>query len=211
MASKKVKEWSLDYDLLHRIGPLSGQFPWVLRVTEHKDKPVPVLVVKERTTSADDAGQGAQSRNKKVLRDRGFLYGQALRRCLPVVRLIVAGVSDKAGVPLELPRFLTEGRIAFRGNLPLDEEAGAKLALLFKLQERVGDMDRVELMAWRVERFSREEAVYWMSRTSQFGEPANRWAQAGMRMMLGGQPGDRAATDMLEKIRKQEMQKNYGR
>jgi len=204
MASgRKGKEWSLEYDFLHRIAPLNQQYPWVLRVTEHMDKPVPVFVIKERTAAnTADGGQGLQSEGKKVLKDRGFLYGQALRRCLPVLRLIVGRVTDKAGVPLELPRFLTDGRINFRGNLPLDEEAGTKLALLFKLQERVGDMDRVELMAWRVERFSREEAVYWMSRTRQFGEPANRWAQAGMRTMLGGQPGDRAVTDMLEKLRK---------
>ncbi len=201
VSNKKGKEWSPECHLLQRIGPLSGPYPWALRVTEHKDKPVPVLIVKELTAGAADAGQGALSRGQKVLRDRGFLYGPALRRCLPVIRLVAGNVTDGAGVPLDLPRFFPNGRIVFRGNLPLDEEAGAKLALLFKLQERVGDMDRVELMAWRVERFSREEAVYWLSRTRQFGEAANRWAQAGMRTMLGGQAGDKTVVAMLEKLR----------
>ena len=42
------------------------------------------------------------------------------------------------------------------------EEAGAKLALIFRLQERVTDVDRVELIAQRVARFTREEAAYWL-------------------------------------------------
>ena len=63
-------------------------------------------------------------------------------------------------------------------------------------------MDRVELIAWRVERFSREEAVYWLTRATQYGQAINRWAQVGMRIMLGGQPGDRAVLDLLEKLRR---------
>lgn len=130
------------------------------------------------------------------------MYGQALRRCLPALREILSRVNDNAGIPLELHRFVGNGRLGFRGNLPLDEEAGAKLALIFKLQERVSDLDRVELIAWRVERFSREEAVYWLTRATQYGEAANRWALAGMRLMLGGQPGDAAVREMLEKLRR---------
>ncbi|MDI3329099.1 MAG: hypothetical protein QJR06_11145, partial [Alicyclobacillaceae bacterium] len=72
---------------------------------------------------------------------------------------------------------------------------------IFKLQERVSDMDRVELIARRVERFTREEAAYWLTRATQFGEGPNRWALAGMRVMLGGPPGDPGVLKMLEKIR----------
>jgi hypothetical protein len=63
-------------------------------------------------------------------------------------------------------------------------------------------MDRVELIAWRVERFSAEEAIYRLSRATQFGEAPSRWALAGMRIMLGGQPGDKDIQRMLEKLRK---------
>ena len=38
-----------------------------------------------------------------------------------------------------------------RGNLPLDDEAGCKLALMFKLQERIKELDRVELLARRID------------------------------------------------------------
>jgi hypothetical protein len=84
-----------------------------------------------------------------------------------------------------------------RGNLPIDEEAGAKLALIFRLEDRLRDLDRVELIAHRVTQFTREEAAYWLSRTTSFGPSANRWALSGLRIMLGGHPGDPAVASML--------------
>lgn len=199
---KAVEARGFEQNTKERMLPLLKQARWILRITEHKDKPAPVLVVKERFSSYAEPGNGIGRPARAVLRERGLLYGQPLRRCLPVIREILSRVVDEAGVPLELHRFVPNGRIAFRGNLPLDEEAGAKLALIFKLQERLSDMDRVELIAWRVERFSREEAVYWLTRTTQYGEAINRWAQVGMRIMLGGQPRDRSVLDLLEKLRR---------
>ncbi|MFZ5897784.1 MAG: DUF7680 family protein [Bacillota bacterium] len=197
---KLVSVWENEQQLSQRMRSLLGISPWVLRVTEHKDKPIPVLIIKERFIPEARKGAGDVG-EKPRLKDRGLLYGQALRRCLPVIRRIVGRVCDHAGIPLELQRLFDQGRIAFRGNLPLDEEAGAKLALLFKLQEGIKDPDRVELIAWRVERFSREEAAYWLTRAIHYGDAANRWACAGMRIMLGGQPGDRAVRQMLDKLR----------
>jgi len=172
--------------------------PWVLRITEHRDKSAPVLIVKERSFPN---GADGESACRICLADRGLLYGQSLRRCQPVIRAITGRVCNDAGIPLELSRFFNNA-IKFRGTLPLDEEAGAKLALIFKLQERIKDMERVELIARRVERFSREEAVYWLTRATQYGAAANRWALAGMRVMLGGQLDDRTNTRrMLEILR----------
>ncbi|MBX6354181.1 MAG: hypothetical protein IRZ10_12730 [Thermoflavifilum sp.] len=185
-----------------QIAPLVRHMPWVLRVTEYKDKPVPVLVIKERVQTWDNELDGKVPRVHTTLRDRGVLYGPALWRCRPVLRRILAEVKDEAGIPLELHRFIADRRISFRGNLPLDAEAGEKLALLFKLQERVADMDRVELMAWRIERCTAEEAGYWWTRITQFSEAANRWAQAGLRLLLGGQPGDPAVLEMLQQLRR---------
>ena len=62
-------------------------------------------------------------------------------------------------------------------------------------------MDRVELMARRVSNFTREEAAYWLSRLTTFGLDENRWAQAGLKIMLGGVPGDKAIDTMLRKLR----------
>jgi len=202
MADKKSPaDWNLEYDLQKRIRPLAEHAPWVLRITDHKDKPAPVFIVKKRFLPNGDARADGKPSGSPYLKEQGLLYGQSLRRCLPVIRAIAGRVFDDAGVPLELHRFFSNGRITFRGNLPLDEEAGAKLSLIFKLQERMKDMDRVELIARRVERFSREEATYWLSRATQYGVEANRWALAGMRIMLGGQPEDKAVRHMLEKLR----------
>lgn len=187
---------------LYRIEKLAKKAPWLLRVTEYKDKPAPVLVVKERFSPDEDKKGNGNLQEKRVLKERGMIFGQPLRRCLPVIRCIVENVCDNAGIPLELQRFFSNGRISFRGNLPLDEESGTKLSLICKLQQRVKSMDRVELIAWRVERFSQEEAAYWLTRATQYGEAANRWAQAGMRIMLGGQPDDEAINQMLEKLRR---------
>lgn len=183
------------------VAPHVRTAPWVLRVTEHKDKPAPVFVVKERVRVWGAESNVSSAAPTSVLKERGYLYGQALRRCRPVLRRILAQVSDESGVPFELNRFTGERRITFRGNLPLDAEAGSKLALLFKLQERLTDMDRVELMAWRIERFTAEEAAYWLTRITQFGEAPNRWAQAGLRLLLGGQPGDPMVLNMLQQLR----------
>jgi len=49
--------------------------------------------------------------------------------------------------------------------------------------------------------FTREEAAYWLSRTTSTDADANRWAIAGMRIMLGGQPNDKSVQEKLERLR----------
>jgi hypothetical protein len=181
--------------------------PFVLRLTEWKDLPVPVLVIKERqrvngaTPHQPLAAEASGRTERGTLIERGHLAGEAQRRCLPVIRQIVGHVRDDTGIPLELQRYLTREGLKLRLNLPLDEEAGAKLGLLFRLQERLTDLDRVELIARRVARFTREEAVYWLSRMTSYGSDANRWAVSGLRLVLGGQAGDPAVGRMLERLR----------
>lgn len=203
MISKQIiEEINLEVHFKQKIQPVLEHASWIIRITQHKDKPIPVLVVKERAIPNESVGVETNAPVKPILKERGLMYGSALRRCLPVIRLVLSQVNDQAGIPLELHRYFTGNRIEFRGNLPLSEEAGAKLSLLFKLQERVKDIDRVELMAWRIERFSREEAIYWLTRATMYGQAVNQWAQSGMRIMLGGHPGDKTVTDMLDKLRK---------
>jgi hypothetical protein len=158
-----------DYD--RRLAPRWRRAPYVLRFTEWKDLTVPVLVVKERHGLSQVAHSSQLSlpldgQPRSKLLDRGHLAGEPLRRCLPVLRSILERVCDDASVPVGLERYLTQEGLKLRLSLPLDEEAGAKLALIFRLQERVPDLDRVELIARRVVRFTREEAAYWLSRTT---------------------------------------------
>ena len=175
--------------------------PWVLRVTDHGDKQGPVFIIKEKILPGQREDAGDLVAPRSVLKERGLLYGPHLVRCLPILRTILTRVQDHAGIPLELHQFIAGTRIAFRDNLPLDEEAGWKIALIFKLQERINEIDRVELLARRVDRFTREEAGYWYSRITSFGPDANRWAISGMRIMLAGQSKDKAIDTMLEQLR----------
>ncbi len=198
--ARKARSTGYDLERHHReiVLPCARTFPWVLRVTEHKDKPAPVFIVKER--QGRDAPPG--ERKVSVLVERASLYGDPLRRVTPVLRSIVERVRNDDGIPLELHRRLDGASVSFRGNLPLDDEAGCKLALIFSLAQRVKQMDRVELMARRIERFTREEAAYWHSRVADFGPVESRWARTGFRVLLAGESGDPDILPVLEKLRR---------
>lgn len=170
--------------------------PFVLRITEWKNQPAPVLVVKERV-SRDDSDKG----KSEGLAERGHIKGEVLRRLLPLLKMSCSHVVDASGVPTQVDRFLSQEGLRLRLTLPIDDEAGAKLALIFRLQERLPDADRVELISRRVLLFSREEALYWLSRITDFGPDANRWAISGLRLLLGGQPNDPGVVRMLDNLR----------
>jgi hypothetical protein len=176
--------------------------PWVLRITEHKEKPVPVMIIKQRLLPDQRTDTDDLVAPRSVLQERGLLYGPQQLRCLKIIRTILSRVTDYKDIPLGLEQYVNGPRIDFRGNLPVDDEAGSKLALMFKLQERIKELDRVELIARRIDRFTSEEAGYWFSRITTYGDAANRWALAGMKTMLGGQPGDTNVEKMLEELRK---------
>ena len=178
------------------------QAPFVLCIAAWKDAPPPLLALQERQSRANEETAVPPDDCAGELAERGHLAGDSLRRCLPVLRGIVAGVQDETGVPLDIQRYLTHEGLRLRLNLPLDEESGAKLGLIFRLQERMTDLDRVELMARRIERFTREEAAYWLSRMTSFSPDAQRWAVAGMRVMLGGQARDAGVERMLSQLRR---------
>ena len=198
--AKRVRSTGFDLETHHKeiVAPYARRSAWILRVTEHKGKPAPLFIVKERRGA--DASPGDEK--GFVLVERGALYGEPLRRVVPVLRSIVETVRNEDGIPLELQRRFEGATVAYRGNLPLDDEAGSKLALLFSLAQRVKHLDRVELMARRIERFTREEAAYWHSRIADFGPDEGRWARAGFRVLLAGESGDRAILPMLEKLRR---------
>ncbi|WP_207682720.1 DUF7680 family protein [Desulfonema magnum] len=189
------------------LASLTRKSSYVLRIGEKAKYPVPVLIIKERRQHPDKKNKTRQLQLpteetvKKTLVEIGYLAGEAQRRCLPILRNIVAKVRDDADISLKLQRYLTKEGLQHRLTLPLDEEAGAKLGLIFRLHSRIKEMDRVEIIARRVSKFTREEAIYWLSRTTSFGPDANRWALAGLRILLSGQPGDKGAERMLESLR----------
>lgn len=185
------------------LSSLARRSPYILRLTRLKECDPPVLIVKERIAPEDRNDSAVKRPQRAISVDRGKLYGQVVRQCLPVLKHMVQSVCDDSGVPLELEHFMTpEGLRLSNVNLPLDEEAGAKLALLFKLQDRITDADRVELMGRRIDRFSREEAAYWLAKVTTPNKDAQRWAVRGLRILLCGAEGnDPGIRPMLEKLR----------
>ena len=169
--------------------------PWVLRVTERKGYTGPLLEICERTIT---------ERGTTRLVEHGRIYNGTLRVCKSAIQHMMRQVFDATGRPAGLDLLIDE-KIEYRGNIPLDETTGAKLALLFKLHPQVRSEKRIELMAWRIERFSREEALYWVGKVTipTYGKRGIEWAKSGLRLMLAGQQKDQEMIEsMLDKLRK---------
>jgi hypothetical protein len=203
-----LRRETLDELYRRRPAALVRSAPFVLRITWWRELAGPVLVVKERTARKQAVGgaggevvRSLRPRASLSLVERGHIAGEAQRRVVPVLRSILGRVRDESGVPLHLERWMTVEGLRRTATLPLDEESGAKLALVFRLHERIADLDRVELIARRVERLTREEATYLLSRITRFDPAANRWATAGLRIMLGGQAKDPAVRSTLDLLR----------
>lgn len=178
--------------------PLLKTAPWILRITEQKKYTGPMLEACERR--ATEAG-------KTKLYEYGRIFNGNFRACKAPIRYMLSQVTDQAGRPLGLQE-LIDSKTAYRGQLPLDEVTGAKLALLFKLHGQVRSAERLELMAWRIERFGREETMYWLSKVSVesfYGKRGIEWAKSGLRLMLAGQQKDSGeVTRLLEALRKED-------
>lgn len=187
---------------LAQLQAAAGRAPFLLRLTRRRRVTPPVLVVKERIAAADreDYAELKQPRAKTM--ERGTLHGEAVRAAQPVLRRLLEAVRDEQGIPRGLERFMTvQGLKRTDLNLPLDEEAGAKLALFFRLQTHLRDAERIELIGRRVALFSREEAVYWLANITASDPTLASWAVRGLRLMLCGEAGDAEVTRILERLR----------
>jgi len=118
MTKKKKPSKTDEARHLQRVKKGIPKAPWALRITEHGDKPAPVMIVKERILPEQREDTEGLVAPRSILRERGLLYGPAQVRCLPVIRTILTRVCDKAGIPFELHRFLQGKRVTFRGLNP---------------------------------------------------------------------------------------------
>lgn len=176
--------------------------PYLLRITRRSDLPPPLLIVKERIAPEDrDDIEGLTNPRAKHV-ERGSLHGEGVRGCLTVLKRILEGVKDDQGIPLGLERFMSAQALQQTDrNLPLDEAAGARLALFFRLQSKVKDVDRIELIGRRIAMLSREEAVYWLANVTTTDPALRSWAVSGLRLMLCGDSGDKRLPLVLERMR----------
>ncbi len=117
---------------------------------------------------------------------------------------MLSRMEDELGNPTGL-QVLFDGRITYRGDVPLDKTIGHKMALLSILLPTMKIEKKAEVVAWRVERMTIEEVMYWLSKVTipSYGERAMKWAIIGLRVMLAG-PTDQKESfdDILEKLRK---------
>lgn len=181
--------------LAARAETIARSSPYVLRLTERRAYTGVTLVVCERVATA---------RGTTRLVEHGCIYGAALREGLAALREILATVTDASGTSLGLGE-LVGTDTAYRGNLPLNETAGLKLALYAKLHPQLRDAARIELMAWRIERLSREEARYYLVKVTvpSYGRRGIEWAKSGIRIILAGRPQDKPLIHgLIEQLRK---------
>ncbi|MDP2645874.1 MAG: hypothetical protein Q8P24_13115 [Desulfobacterales bacterium] len=187
------------------------RYPFVLRITAWKNFPAPLLVVKKRRQFSS-----AMMEKQKQLKlpfepprpaprmnlvEIGHIHGEYLQRCLAVCKKILSNVRDHTNQPLGLQKLLAEESLRIGRNLPLDDEAGAKLGLIFRLQGQVREADRVELIAHRVAGMPRAEALYWLAKITDGEKDSGRWARMGLRIMLGGPPKDPGVKRLLARLR----------
>lgn len=189
--------------VVEQMQPLMKSAPWILRVTERKKYTGPVLEICERLWSDKPKDQITKKQESR-LKEYGRIYNGSMRIALPAIRNMMMQMVDEQGRPLIVHLLLDGNKIEYRGQIPLDETIGAKLALLFRLHPQIQNLDRVELMAWRIERFSREETAYWLTKVSisAYGKRSIEWAKAGLRLMLAGRNNDPGVKEMLEQLRK---------
>lgn len=203
---------SMQRQVVEQMQPLLKTAPWIMRVTERKEFTGPVLEICERipveavreTNDPQTMLFEKKINSRTKLKDWGRLYNGNLRACLPAVRSMMMGMTDKQGHPLDI-HLLLNGQIVYRGQIPLDETIGGKLSLLFRLHARVRDRNRAELMAWRIARFTREETLYWLTKVSisAYGKRSVEWAKSGLRLMLAGQQKDKEEIQwLLKQLRK---------
>lgn len=170
-----------------RLEALYKHAPFGLLATRHSGLPAPVLLVKERLE--------IEGERRGKFADRDFqCYGEPMRRLLAegLLARMVTEVTDTDDVRLGLehilrPRVLDAAALPLQ--IPLDEPSGTRLGLLFILQGKMRDKDRIELMARRIARFSREEAAYWYSRVTRLEPDLRSMAARGLKIMLCGDGG----------------------
>ena len=181
--------------VIEKLGNRWKTSPWVLRITESSKVAGPVLVISERYSDE----KGVQK-----LREYGRIYNGDLRACKNAINYMLNQVLDEDGNSLGIAE-LIDNKVEYRGNIPLDKVIGTKMALLFKLHPQIHNESRTELLAWRIERFTFEESMYWLGKVSipTYGKRSMEWAKSGLRLMLSGKAEDQASIDeLLVQLRK---------
>ncbi len=155
--------------------------PWMLVIKEKSVGEPPVLMAATREDFED--GHKPDEMNY-----------QDYQHCIFPLWDILKSEFDANGVPVDYTKIINE-KMTYRGEQTLSEEAGQKLSLFFTLAHKSRLPSHcLELMCWRISRFTREEAGYWHAFVcfpEYYGSKRCRaWHIKGLRLMLAGEPRD---------------------
>lgn len=168
--------------------------PWIMRIVENAKNGVTLQIFEVQY----------DEQAKRILKKHGEINGSKLRICKEPLRYMLTEVKDDLGNSIGLQNLL-EGSVTYRGDIPLDKTVGVKLALVAILVASINHEAKAELISWRIERISAEEAFYWFGKVTVpvYGVKAMQWAVIGMRTILAG-PTDQKVNyeEMLEKLRR---------
>lgn len=125
------------------------------------------------------------------------LHEQELNRVNDIVKRWLSCVLDDRGIPTNAQQIIGNG-----GSIPIGEETFCRLSLLAVLATGRMSRRRLLVLANRLDKFSREECLYWFSRAaySRYGDVAKRWAIAGMRLMLCGSGDEEETKEIYYKM-----------
>lgn len=181
-------------EMLGKMNNMLMNAPWAMKIVDSAKNGVTLQIFEAQY---DEQG-------KRILKKHGEIYGSKLRVCKEPLRYMLAEVKDDLGNSLGLQNLL-DGAITYRGDVPLDKWVGVKLALVVILVASINHEAKAELISWRIERISAEEAFYWFGKVTVpvYGVKAMQWAVIGMRTILAG-PTDQKVNyeEMLEKLRR---------
>jgi hypothetical protein len=125
------------------------------------------------------------------------LHEQEVSRVKDVLQRWLSCVLDERGVPRNAQQIIDNG-----GSISIGEETFCRLSLLAILSTGRMSRRRLIVLANRLDKFSREECMYWFSRASYswYGDVAKRWAIAGMRLMLCGSGDEEETKEIYYKM-----------
>lgn len=159
----------------------------------HGQNPRYAIVAKQNSLILKEDGK-----NVETLGEKQF------NRCFRIISywLQTLVICPKTGAPLNLHQKLQNLPKQRGRKIDISRDAWIRIALLAKLVKGMTDMNRVELIALRINRFSYEECSYWYSRVAHLSPKMCEWSIKGLRIMLAGDGSDREAVqEMLADLR----------
>lgn len=109
---------------------------------------------------------------------------EAVRPCYAALEHMLGYELDDLGIPTLAQTLINT---PMPEVIPLDPDtSGVHVHLCLILIGGITNWQRRELIAWRISRYTREEAAYWLGKCTQPDPALAKWAARGMVIALSG-------------------------